>query len=69
MGPPAAAYHVLVQGYGQLGNLRMMLAAMRRFMSLGGRPRKQMLDSVVKMCLNRGDYDAAYKVVRAAVSV
>jgi pentatricopeptide repeat protein len=69
MGPPEEAYLALVQGYGQAGDLSKVLTAIRRFMSLGGRPHRRMLDAVVKMCLNRGDYTAAYKVVRAAVSV
>jgi len=65
-GPPEEAFGALVRGYASLNDLPRMLAAYKRFLVLGGRPSRRVLDVVVDRCLRRGEFTRALKVLRAA---
>ncbi len=67
-GAPAAAWGAVVRARCQRGELREALAALRRFLVLGGRPGRRLLDPVVRLCVRSGALDSAAKVLRAAVS-
>lgn len=65
-GPPEEAFTAVVQGYTTAGDMGRMLAQYKRFLVLGGRPPRRMLDTVVDACLRRGEMALAMKALRAA---
>lgn len=63
--PPVEAYGALIRGYYKRKELRPLVAAFRKFLSLGGIPNRPMANAVVRLCLLKGDNTTALQAIRA----
>lgn len=63
--PPVEAYGALVKGYYKKKELGPLVAAFRKFLSLGGIPHRSMANAVVRLCLLKGDNTTALQAIRA----
>ncbi|WIA31295.1 hypothetical protein OEZ86_002197 [Tetradesmus obliquus] len=63
--PPIEGFAALIRGYRNAGIKARAVAALRRFLSLGGRPGRVMCNDVITLCLRDDDLRTARQVVRA----
>ncbi|KAF6255695.1 hypothetical protein COO60DRAFT_1296468 [Scenedesmus sp. NREL 46B-D3] len=63
--PPIEGFAALIRGYRNAGIKSRAVAALRRFLSLGGRPGRVMCNDVITLCLRDDDVKTARQVVRA----
>ena len=63
--PPVEAYGALIKGYYKRKELKPLVAAFRKFLSLGGIPHRAMANAVVRLCLLKGDNTTALQAIRA----
>jgi hypothetical protein len=63
--PPIEGFAALIRGYRNAGIKARAVAALRRFLSLGGRPGRVMCNDVITLCLRDDDPRTARQVVRA----
>jgi hypothetical protein len=63
--PPIEGFAALIRGYRNAGIKPRAVAALRRFLSLGGRPGRVMCNDVITLCLRDNDLRTARQVVRA----
>lgn len=67
-GAPEGAWAPVLRVHIATADLPHALASFKRFLVLGGRPGRRVLNRLVAFCLKQGEPAAASRVVRAAVS-